>query len=259
MHCRFVARSLRSALSQSRRWQFWSPRFFAAFLLALTTSSFNAQAATADSRPVWASLTVAQQQALGPLKSEWAQIDVSRKQKWLELAARMPAMSPPERERIQQRMADWVRLSPSERGRARLQFQEAQQLAPGDRKDRWEAYQALSTDQRQALAAQAGAKATSSASAPRSDAKRNVVPLPAATAPVAQPRQVAPTVVQANTGATTSLVTTPARPPAHHQAGLPKVNARSDFVNPSTLLPRRGAQGAAVAAVPPASGATPTP
>ncbi len=235
------------------------------------------------SRPEWAALTVAQQQALGPLKPEWPQLDGSQKQKWLELAARMPSMSPTERERIQQRMAEWVRMSPTERGRARIHFQAAQQLAPGDRKDRWEAYQALPADQRQALAAQAAAKRAPAPSQRASDAegaapvaqkaaprtaetgaagtntKRNVVQLPATVAAGAVPRQVGPTVVQAKTGATTSLVNTPARPPAHHQVGLPKVNAGSEFVDPNTLLPRRGPQGAAVVAMPSASGAAGTP
>jgi hypothetical protein len=240
-----------------------------------------AAASPTDSRPTWASLTVSQQLALAPLRTEWAAMDSSRKQKWLELAAKMPAMSAAERDRIQQRMTDWVRMTPSERGRARLQFQEAQLLAPGDRAGQWEAYQALPPDQRQALAAQATAKraqpsGTPSASAAASavgaksartstmqanaaaggDAKRNIVPItPGAT----QAKAVAPTVVQSKTGATTSLVTTQARPPVHHQAGLPKVNARADFVDRNTLLPRRGPQGAAVAAMPAASGADATP
>jgi hypothetical protein len=239
-----------------------------------------AAATPADSRPTWASLTVSQQLALAPLRTEWAAMDSSRKQKWLELAAKMPAMSAAERDRIQQRMTDWVRMTPSERGRARLQFQEAQLLAPGDRAGQWEAYQALPPDQRQALAAQATAKraqpsgvpsasaaasavggkpartSTMRATAAGGDAKRNIVPItPGAT----QAKAVAPTVVQSKTGATTSLVTTQARPPVHHQAGLPKVNARSDFVDRNTLLPRRGPQGAAVAAMPAASGADATP
>lgn len=216
---------------------------------------------TPEARPVWAALTVAQQEALAPLKSEWSNIDAARKEKWLDLAARMPSMTAPERGRIQQRMTEWVRMSPSERGRARQQFQEARQLPPTTRQAQWEAYQALPPDKRQALAAKANTpKKSTDASqgqpgnAPRSEAvaspeaKRNIVTLAPANP---KPKTVGPTVVQARPGATTSLINTPSTPPAHHQAGLPKVNAKAGFVDPATLLPRRGPQGAAAVSAAP--------
>jgi hypothetical protein len=34
-------------------------------------------------------------------------------------------------------------------------------------------------------------------------------------------------------------------PPVHTQAGLPKLAATPNFVDPATLLPKRGPQGAA--------------
>ena len=66
--------------------------------------------------------------------------------------------------------------------------------------------------------------------------------------PTATPRAraVTPTVQQARPGATTTTMTTRPLPPAHNQAGLPKIAATSGFVNPATLLPQRGPQGAAV-------------
>ncbi|MBL8329872.1 MAG: DUF3106 domain-containing protein [Rubrivivax sp.] len=230
--------------------------------------------AAAEARPTWSSLTPAQQLQLGPLKSEWSGIDAARKQKWLDLAARMPTMPAAERERIQQRMTEWVRLSPAERGQARLQFQETRQVPATMRQEQWEAYQALPADKRQALAAKASQpppKARTSAgtavagaatpapaskdraaaadAAPR-EAKRNIV----AAGPSGATRQpIAPTVVQARPGATTSLVTTDPSPPAHHQPGLPKVNAGAGFVDPATLLPKRGPQGAAAAQPSPAA------
>lgn len=212
-----------------------------------------------EARPVWAALTAAQQEALAPLKPEWARIDGPRKEKWLDLAARMPSMSGPERTRIQQRMTEWVRMSPAERGRARLQFQEAQQLSATARQERWEAYQALPPDKRQALAAKAATPAAKKASdpvvarpgvLPPPEDKRNIVTLSPANP---KPKTVGPTVVQARPGATTSLINTPSAPPAHHQAGLPKVNAKAGFVDPATLLPRRGPQGAAAVSAAPAS------
>jgi hypothetical protein len=59
---------------------------------------------------------------------------------------------------------------------------------------------------------------------------------------------VSPTVVQRGAGATTNLVSKPAAPPLHQQAGLPKVAATPGFVDRATLLPQRGAQGAAAVA-----------
>jgi hypothetical protein len=49
-----------------------------------------------------------------------------------------------------------------------------------------------------------------------------------------------------------------AQPPAHQQTGLPKIAATPGFVDPVTLLPRRGPQGAAAVEVPaPAPAAKP--
>ena len=233
---------------------------------ALARPSLVAGAA-AESGPSWRSLTPGQQAALAPLKPEWGTIDAARKEKWLDVANRMPSMGATERSRIQQRMSEWVRLSPAERGRVRIQFQEARKVAPGGREQQWQAYQALTEDERRELAEKAAASrrppavARAAPGAPPTrpetlggapaDAKRNVVPFPPASPSAGPPRQVGPAVVQGRTGATTSLITTPARPPLHQQAGLPKVNASAGFVDPVTLLPRRGPQGAAMVAAQP--------
>ena len=263
------------------RWIGW-PLAAAGVALLLSASPFGAlaqssgststrQVAVSEAKPVWAALTAEQQTALAPLKPEWSGIDAARKQKWLDLAARMPSMTSSERERIQARMTEWVRMTPGERGRARMQFQEARQLPPSTRQQQWEAYQALPADKRQALASKAtqpkkpaepvAATRTdqtgASTSARGADPKRNIVSLPP---PSQAPKPVGPTVVQTRPGATTSLVTTPSAPPAHHQAGLPKVNARAGFVDPATLLPKRGPQGAAAVSAAPnpgSAGSTP--
>jgi len=214
----------------------------------------------AEQGPKWPTLTVAQRAALGPLQAEWPSIDTGRKQKWLEVASRFPSMSADDRERVQVRMGEWVRMSPAERGRARLQFQETRQLSPQDRQARWEAYQALPSSERDALAAKGKgstepdkpARSVSPKAATPADApKRNLVTV----APSPTPNKpVAPTVVQATPGATTTLMSKSATPPPHHQPGLPKIAATKGFVDPATLLPTRGPQGAAIAAAPPASG-----
>lgn len=204
----------------------------------------------------WSNLKPAQQAALKPLEREWPGIDARRKQKWLELATRFPKLTAPEQARVQERMTEWAKLTPRERGEARLHFQEAKQLPEQDRRARWNAYQTLSPEQKQQLAARAapGAEAARKVSpaGARNDkgareslpqAKSNIVPNPAY---AASPRTIAPTVVQARPGATTTLITKRPSPPSHQQTGLPKIAATPEFVDKSTLLPQRGPQGAAM-------------
>src|SRR5665213_338543 len=212
-----------------------------------------ASAATASRRAEggvrWQNLTSAQRQALGPLEHEWPTIEPARKQKWLVIAARFHTLPPEERARISQRMTEWAQLSPTERGEARLRYQEARQVPASDRSARWEAYQKLAPDEKRHFAARAASASAVAALPPRptgreaTQGKANVVTNPALARP---PRAVTPTVVQASPGATTHLITRPTSPPTHQQTGMPKIAATSEFVNRSTLLPRRGPQAAAV-------------
>lgn len=206
-----------------------------------------------EARPAWSALTPSQREALKPLEREWPTIDADRKQKWLAIAAKFPSMSAQERTRIQARMSDWARLSPQERGVARQQFQAAKRAAPEDRPSQWEAYQALTADQKQNLAARAKTPTASrpnrqpapisgsKAPAP-SQAKTNIVPNPAH---AAQPRPVNAMALQAQPGATTTTINKRPAPPPHQQPGLPKIAASQGFVDKTTLLPKRGPQGAA--------------
>ena len=203
----------------------------------------------------WQSLTPAQREALAPLERDWPSIEATRKQKWLTLASRYHSLPPEERARIQARMTEWARLTPAERGQARLRFEEARRVPATDRSARWQAYQALPPEERAQFAARAAHAASSPAAteaAPRpgksasrdsKEAKSNLVPNPAL---VLAPRQVAPTLVQAGPGATTTLITRQPTPPPHQQSGMPKVAATPEFVQRSTLLPKRGPQAAAV-------------
>ena len=86
------------------------------------------------------------------------------------------------------------------------------------------------------------------------DPKTNLVPTPNGSANA--PAAVAPTVVKAGTGATTTLVTQRPTPPLHQQSGLPKIAATKGFVDPVTLLPKRGAQGLGMAASAPVAAAS---
>jgi hypothetical protein len=75
--------------------------------------------------------------------------------------------------------------------------------------------------------------------------KNNIVTAPSANAVATT---VAPTVVQAKPGASTTLISKTATPPAHAQVGQPKIAAGRDKVDRSTLLPQAGPQRAAPAA-----------
>ncbi|HEU5293531.1 MAG TPA: DUF3106 domain-containing protein [Burkholderiaceae bacterium] len=196
--------------------------------------------------PSWTSLSAEQRAILAPLQNDWPSIDGPRKAKWLELAARYPKMPPDDQQRLQARMTEWARLSPQERAQARANFQQVKQLPQQERHDQWEAYRALPESERKALASRAATKGTEPAGKPTPEpsSKRNIVANPSLSAPPVKP--VAPTVVQAAPGATTTLVTRQPAPPAHQQAGLPKIAATPGMVDRNTLLPQRGTQSAGV-------------
>ena len=218
----------------------------------------TAVARATEAGVLWQDLGASHRAALKPLEKDWHSIGPEQKQKWVELVARFPALTPDERSRVQARMTEWAQLSPRERGQARINFQEAKQVSPQDRQAQWDAYQALPAEQKRQLAARAAPMPKESArptnlgvSRPASAssfvdetpaAKSNIVPNPAHAQP---PRQVAPTVVQAAPGATTTLITKRPVPPSHQQTGLPKIAATPEFVDRATLLPQRGPQGAA--------------
>ena len=236
----------------------------AVFAQAASAARPVAAKAVAEQGTPWNELKPAQQTTLKPLEREWRTISVAQKRKWLELCIRYPTLNPAEQARVQERMADWARLTPLQRGQARLNFQEAKQLPAQDRQERWNAYQALSPEQKQQLAARAAPASTveaqrKSAAMPATSAdkttrqppqtKSNIVPNPTFSA---APKAISPTVVQARPGATTTSITKRPMPPSHQQTGLPKIAATPEFVNKATLLPQRGPQGAATrsAAVP---------
>ena len=232
-------------------------RWLHAALLTLLLSS-SAWAAPPVNSPSWTVLTPAQKQALAPLEREWGSLNAQRQSKWLAVAAQFPSMPADDRARLHARMAEWARLTPAERSRARMQYQDARQMTANERQAKWQSYQALSEDDRHALAQKAKPAVRSApslapalktlpaqiaaAKPPASGAKQNVVQ--AATVP--RSGAVSPIAQQARPGATTTPISARALPPTHNQAGLPKIAATPGFVDPSTLLPRRGPQGAAV-------------
>jgi hypothetical protein len=212
---------------------------------AALAGSVHGQTLAGPSPIAWTTLSPAQRAVLTPLERDWKTIPPAQQQKWAELAKRFRTLPADEQGRVQQRIVEWSRLTPQQRASARLNFQEARQLSPQERQLQWDAYRALSADQRRALAERADPPraATSAPRSPDTGVKSSVVKAPAP----AQAHPVGPTVVQRGSGATTNLVSKPTTPPLHQQTGLPKVAATPGFVDSDTLLPKRGAQGAAAA------------
>ena len=237
----------------------FAPLLLAGGMLAACGLAWSQAPAASAGGPAWSSLTPAQQHALRPLERDWGGIDAPRRRKWLEISERFATLPPAEQARVQSRMGEWAKLTPKERAEARLNFKEAQQVAPQDRKSQWEAYKALPPDQRKQLAERAEhkpapVKGNSKPDGEPSEAKSSIVPN---TAYAARPKAVAPTVAQAQPGATTNLISKRPTPPAHQQTGLPKIATAPGLVDSATLLPKRGPQAAATRSVPasaPASG-----
>jgi hypothetical protein len=214
----------------------------------------------------WRELQPHQQASLKPLEREWELMELENKKKWLELSQRFPKMSAPEQARVQTRMVEWAKLSPKERGQARLNYQEALLIPAPHRQARWETYQALPAEQRLELLGRSApassafnSKSRQFATVPTQSStkierqsqpllfeapqvKSNIVPNPKSSAP---PEFVAPVVVRANPGATTTLISKRPAPPAHQQTGQPKIAATPEFVDKATLLPKQGPQATA--------------
>ena len=134
---------------------------------------------TVAATSAWAELPAAQQQILSPLASSWGQFTTERKRKWIAVAKTYPSMTPQEQEKLQARMAQWAALKPSEREQARWNFAETQKLSPAARAAQWEAYQALSPEEREKLAAHEVHKPSGAAVAlkPVAPGKLAIVPI----------------------------------------------------------------------------------
>jgi len=133
---------------------------------------------TPSAGPQWRELTAAQKQILRPLAASWDTLGAGHKSKWIALAHNYPSRAPAEQEKMQSRMAEWAALKPSERERARLNFVETKKVSPSTRAAEWEAYQGLSAQEKQRLAAKASAKPTGAAIAVQPLPQDRLTPVP---------------------------------------------------------------------------------
>ena len=134
--------------------------------------------------PAWSQLTPSQQQALAPLASSWnTSMSEAQKRKWLEISKNYAALTPEAQAMLNSRMNEWVALSPQQRAQARLNFGKtlelSRQLTPEEKKAKWEAYQALSPEEKQRLAAKASPRPSGAATAVKPVAPQKLATVPA--------------------------------------------------------------------------------
>jgi hypothetical protein len=134
---------------------------------------------TVSFTPNWSDLTATQKQSLQPLANAWNGLSDGHRRKWIALAKNYPTLAPAEQATLHSRMAEWAALKPRERERARLNFVETKKLPVPDRASNWEAYKALSPEERQKLAEGAAVKRAGAAATvkPVSPEKLTVVPV----------------------------------------------------------------------------------
>ncbi len=154
---------------------------------------------TATTDLAWRSLSPKQKEALQPLAPIWGDIEASRKRKWIALSANFASLSPADKHTLHGRMGEWASLTAAQRNRARLNFAQTRQLSNTEKKAQWDAYQALSPERKQELAAQANTNTRARGAAPAlprsSNRKLAAVPTtrsqPEATKPVNSDKTVA--------------------------------------------------------------------
>lgn len=171
----------------------------------------NSQAASKpQTKPAWKDLTPAQQQALQPLAPHWDSLGEDRKLKWLVISKNYPTLSQDEQAKLHRRMSKWVTLSQQQRTQARQNFKEIKTLTPEQKAAQWEAYQALSPEEKRKLAAQARAQPAGVATVK----------------PIAKPKL---SQVPARKGATSGARMAEAVSPIQHNTLLPRLDTVRDI------------------------------
>ena len=145
--------------------------------------------------PGWQALKPQQKKALAPLAPHWSQISVAQKSKWLAMSNNFDNLSPKEQATLHERMADWAALSPQQRAQARLIFNETKSLAADEKKTQWEAYQALSPEEKKKLAAKQTTGIQGAATASQAAPPNKVIRMPNKSTPAETPGKSTPSIV----------------------------------------------------------------
>jgi hypothetical protein len=119
-----------------------------------------------NSPMAWSRLSAAEHVALAPFEAQWDSFSDERKRKWIKIASRYPKMSPDAQKRLHERMSEWARMTPDQRRVARENYQVSKELPREARQNAWKAYQQLSEEQKERLAASERKRRPSVVSAP---------------------------------------------------------------------------------------------
>ena len=130
------------------------------------------------SKPRWNELTIAQQVSLKPLAAKWSSLGEAQKRKWMAIATSYPKLSADEQAKLHSRMSDWATLSQHQRAQARLNFAETKLVTPSQKTATWQAYQALSPDEKKKLGTLATTKGTGVAAFARPVAPQKLAAIP---------------------------------------------------------------------------------
>ncbi len=168
-----------------------------------TTATTTKPAPSLPGRPLWSDLSESQQQALSPLTQLWPTMTEPHKRKWLAVSQNFAQLSADEQSTVQGRMREWAALSPQQRAAARLNYADAKQLLQEDKKAKWEAYQALSPEAKQKLAAQQPIQPVLGAA----PATKPVPPAKLATSPAASANKALPRIATDQAAPATLLPT----------------------------------------------------
>jgi hypothetical protein len=149
-------------LSNLHRCIHWMATASLLLLFSLPAWSQN-QSQTVTPKPIasgvrWSELPPQKQRSLLPLRDIWHRLSEPHQKKWLELAKNFDKMSPQEQHQLHSRMFDWTVLNPKDRDLARLNFAKTPTMTSEQRAANWEAYQALSDEDKLYLAQKAQKK-----------------------------------------------------------------------------------------------------
>lgn len=149
-------------------------------------------AQAAFSSPIWTELSPVEREILKPLASTWNTLSQTHKRKWLQMTKSYPALSTEEQVKMQGRMKAWVALSPQQRAQARLNFAKTKELSKEltaeEKQAKWQAYQALSAEEKRKLAAKAPPRPAGAAPAAKPVAAQKLATVPSrADKPKAKP------------------------------------------------------------------------
>lgn len=201
--------------------------------------------------PGWQTLNTPQKLALYPLANRWALLSGLQKRRWLALSQGFAALPIEEQARLHDRMTEWASLSAQQRNQARLNYAVTHRMALEDKRSQWDAYQALSEEDKRKLAARAARKPQGAAPALRLVSPKKLAKVPAANnAPgnLANPPKVAPA-----PGITARI----AAPSGAAPDSRPAENRDNPGLQPAAVLPAASATSPSPTATTPAPSESP--